>query len=525
MTTVSMQTIRLLHHHLLKRADKFEYDSLDRLVFKKFASKACYSLGRSTGGNMLKNKWFVILQLTFEAIPYPDDAQRFIEEFTKVACDNCRSYSLGLPRLRFMMDVIKAGMSVSARHGNPNVIAIVNRWIDQINDGDDDPRVHSRDANRQYVEKFAEIYGIVKMSCGHYEEISRRQHIRGNRESYAHVENLCRVCSASYLAGSTYVMQHDSALILREFAVDVHSGGGRTYISDRRAPSIRLVTHRGQELWVDGYWQPYGDLLGNYHSSRSKGFELIESPWFYQNRRAFGIELEVQSRTREETLMKKLGDVHEALNHKTFDVGEYCFFERDGSIGEGFEIVTQPAGLDVHTERLARFLQNTALKKGLRSHEGGSCGLHIHVGREFLTQAQIYRMQAFLNDSRNEILIRAIARRYDNGYSRIKRDLAKFTVLGKHSTDRYEALNITNVETVEFRIFRGSLRYESVIAALEFVNSLMTFCAPGSVSLTNFHAEGYKQWLQLPPNRVDTKHLRSYLAIGGDHATNELEAA
>jgi hypothetical protein len=134
-------------------------------------------------------------------------------------------------------------------------------------------------------------------------------------------------------------------------------------------------------------------------------------------------------------------------------------------------------------------------------------------------------MQAFLNDARNEQLIRAIARRYDNGYSRIKSSLSKFTMVNKHSSDRYEALNITNLETVEFRIFRGSLRYESVIAALEFVNSLMTFCTPGSVSLTNFHADGYKAWLQLPENKVDTKILRGYLAIGGDHATNEREAA
>ena len=528
MTTTSMQTVRNLHLHLLKHADKDAYDDIDRIVFKKFAAKACNSLGRSTGGNLPKNKWFVIVQITYEAIMDRVYADRFADEMIKVACEFGRASSLGLPRFRFMMDIIKSGINVSARHGNPPLGPTINKWHDKIKNGDNDERVDSRRQNLTYIEKFAESYGLAMQYCGHWEESSRRVRFQGNERTYNHIEYVCRECAQAVQRGNSSghrIQASDAAMILYQFAVEVHSNGDRRYIADRRSPTVTRIVHREREIYVDVNWQPYSDLLGNYHSSRQRGFDIIVSPWFQQNRRAFGMELEVQSRSNNETTQKKLANVHEALNYNTKQVGEYCFFERDGSIGEGFEIVTQPAGLDVHAERMAKFLQNPALKKGLRSHEGGSCGLHIHVGREFLTQAQIYRMQAFLNDSRNENLIRAIARRYDNGYSRIKRELAKFTALNKHSTDRYEALNITNVETVEFRIFRGSLRYESVMAALEFVNSLMTFCTPGAVSLTSFHADGYKSWLQLPPNRVDTKNLRGYLAIGGDHATNEREAA
>jgi len=528
MTTTSMQTVHNLHLHLLKHADKDEYDDIDRIVFKKYAAKAFNSLCRSTGGNLPKNKWFFIIQLTYEAIIDRVYADKFADEFIKMACDFGRASSLGLPRFRFMMDIIKSGINVNTRNGNPHLGLTVSIWHEKIKNGDNDERVDSRQQNLIYVEKFAESYGLALQSCGHWEESSRRVRFQGNARTYDHTEYVCRECAQAAMNAPgelQRIQAADSSLILYEFAVDIYGYAERRYIGDRRNPHFTQRTHRGREIYTDIHWQPYGDLLGNYHSSRQRGFDIITSPWFKQNRRAFGMELEVQCRSNTDTTQKKLATVHEALNHNTFELGEYCFFERDGSIGEGFEIVTQPAGLDIHRERMGKFLLNPALKKGLRSHEGGACGLHIHVGREFLTQAQIYRMQAFLNDSRNEQLIRSIARRYDNGYSRIKRELAKFTVINKHSTDRYEALNITNVETVEFRIFRGSLRYESVMAALEFVNSLMTFCTPGSVSLSNFHADGYKSWIQLPPNRVDTKNLRSYLAIGGDHAANEREAA
>jgi len=209
------------------------------------------------------------------------------------------------------------------------------------------------------------------------------------------------------------------------------------------------------------------------------------------------------------------GKVHDVLN-PSGNVGEYCYFERDGSIGHGFELITQPAGLDLHRQKFDLFLNNAELKRGLRSHEGGSCGFHVHVGRQYLTQAQIYRVQSFLNDVRNEGLIRMIARRYGAGYCRVKAEMAKFTSHGKHSNDRYEMLNVSNDKTVEFRIFRGSLRYESIAAALEFCNALLTFCQPGEVAFNQFNAVGFRQFITRVDMRSDTKFLRAYLNVNAD---------
>ena len=47
----------------------------------------------------------------------------------------------------------------------------------------------------------------------------------------------------------------------------------------------------------------------------------------------------------------------------------------------------------------------------------------------------------------------------------------------KTTSDRYLALNLTNRRTIEFRIFRGTLKFETFMASVELVNNIMTLCS------------------------------------------------
>ena len=43
----------------------------------------------------------------------------------------------------------------------------------------------------------------------------------------------------------------------------------------------------------------------------------------------------------------------------------------------------------------------------------------------------------------------------------------------KHGANgRYACINLTNTDTIEFRVFRGTLKYNTVIATLQFVANL-----------------------------------------------------
>lgn len=496
----------------------------NKAFFRAYMKKYMMSMSRSNGGNVHRNKWFCVTQYVLEGMD-PNDRDPLIGYLHAVVDEVGKKFKAGMLRTHFTLEVLKLGIQAGPGAHDPvtgdrciRYQTLANTWHDHfsnVGSADHSPSQHA------WFMNWCETYSFVRTSCGHYEIAESRVVLEGNQERIDTQEHACQHCARELQRQGIRIMGRAGRLILSEFAVTIHSRNNAQYVDDRRRSGFTFNQQR--QIWTDPIWTPYGDLLGGYHSSRNRGFELIQSPWFAQNRRAFGIELEVQIRNG--SLDKKLAAIHEAVNYETQQIGEYCFFERDGSIGEGFEMVTQPAGLDVHRDRLGRFLNNSQLKMGFRSHEGGACGLHVHVGREFLTQGQIYRVQSFLNDVRNEALIRAIARRYDNNYCRFKPQLAKFTIHGKHSTERYEALNVTNPDTIEFRIFRGSLRYESVMAALEFVNSLLTFCTPGEVSLTQFTAIGFKQWLMQPERKAENRFLRSYLSLDGNNDNEQTTTA
>jgi hypothetical protein len=112
-----------------------------------------------------------------------------------------------------------------------------------------------------------------------------------------------------------------------------------------------------------------------------------------------------------------------------------------------------------------------------------------------------------VNDSGNDAFIQALARRYNTGFCNIRdKDLETAHLPG----DRYEAINLTGRETIEFRIFRGSLKYEAVIAAVEFCHALLEYCARPETAAGGLNAQAFIRWCA---NHLtnETAILRSYV--------------
>lgn len=260
-------------------------------------------------------------------------------------------------------------------------------------------------------------------------------------------------------------------------------------------------------------------LINSYHTAKNRGlYKKITSDWTARNKRYMGIELEVEIRNRD----IKRGDVAERLHAVLNDgqSGKRVHFEEDGSLTSGFEIISNPMGLDTHTE-FWTWLQDKDLIRGLRSHDTSTCGLHIHVSRRGMNRWQIARINTFINHPDNMELISKIARRYSSSYARIsEKKLSK----AHYDADRYDALNLNNSETIEFRIFKGTLKYESLMAAIEFVNALVNFTMPASPAGCNLSTERFTRFIESFPQRSETKFLRSYLQMASDEETNK-EAA
>jgi hypothetical protein len=119
----------------------------------------------------------------------------------------------------------------------------------------------------------------------------------------------------------------------------------------------------------------------------------------------------------------------------------------------------------------------------------------------------------FVNDPANERLIRAIARRYagpdsSGGYAKCK--TKKLSSALQDDGDRYQAVNLCNRRTVEFRIFRGSLNYRAVMAAVQFCHALLSFAETASAS--GLTTAAFIAFLAQPEQRADSDELRPYLA-------------
>jgi hypothetical protein len=248
------------------------------------------------------------------------------------------------------------------------------------------------------------------------------------------------------------------------------------------------------------------ELIGSYHSSKGN-FYLQHDEWTKANNRWFGVELEVMHQDGE--VNKAAKAIHEIVNHNGDEplLGKRMFFERDGSLGSaGFEMITQPMSLPAQ-RKTWEFLKDKSSIHLLRSHKTTNCGLHVHVSRTGLTKLQIAKLVTFINDPLHEDFIRAIARRYQNGFCNIK---PKKIGTAAQSNDRYEAVNLTPRATIEFRLFKGTLKYESLIAAIEFTHALIEFCKPTQTSITDLTTDAFMRFMEekIPH---ETEFVRPYI--------------
>jgi len=259
-------------------------------------------------------------------------------------------------------------------------------------------------------------------------------------------------------------------------------------------------------------------IIGEYHSSADN---LGKIPSLFDKRKSqifLGLELEIEvnedySRSdKAEIILSNIGVYTDNQN----DRYTYCLAEDDGSLNHGFELVTGYTGLDVHEKQLAYFKKPI---RGLRSHDTSTCGLHIHIDKHNVTLNHATKMILFMNDSGNQKLIKTIARRSSNRFCKVLNKKADYSWLksAKRSSDplrqlnedRYECLNFHNDNTIEFRLFKGTLKFESIMSCLEFTYATWFFCKDNGYQ--DLNTDNFIQFICKPENRSDTKYLRAYL--------------
>ena len=193
--------------------------------------------------------------------------------------------------------------------------------------------------------------------------------------------------------------------------------------------------------------------------------------------RHFGVELEIDVGGKD---MGNANRLLAAANKKA----ENLYIKSDGSLDDGLELVTHPMTLDYHLNEMPwSEVLDKARSLGYLSHRAQTCGLHVHVSR--LTfgctydqqEAAIARLVYFVEKFWPELL--RFSRRTQNQLNRwasrygMKLCPKEQIAYAKNSdAGRYAAVNLTNSETIEIRIFRGTLKLNTLLATLQLVNHL-----------------------------------------------------
>ena len=226
-----------------------------------------------------------------------------------------------------------------------------------------------------------------------------------------------------------------------------------------------------------------GDVIHSYHYRSDPGYGM---PFLGVESRTssplMGVELEIDKGGENNARAQK---IREAIGKG------YVVACHDGSLRNGFELISCPASYKHHLETI-KWMDGMikARELGYVSHDGGRCGLHVHIDRKYFETDNQNDVEAkfFVSFRNNLDWLKVFSRRfyYDycmiNGYEinsdgsmdtlgKIPYPPDRVWVQNKKQTEgRHMALNFEPEDTIEVRIFRGTLNYATFVATLQFVN-------------------------------------------------------
>jgi len=215
---------------------------------------------------------------------------------------------------------------------------------------------------------------------------------------------------------------------------------------------------------------------------------------------------------------------------------EYCMFKGDGSLSNGFEMVTAPCTLAYHRHQLDKLFnwndwRNNDGNTYVKAWNTDTCGLHINLNRRSFTDAQVGKILVFINDEMNHNFITKISGRSSEGYA--KRSPKKVTDGGQRDYNKYVAVNLAHSTHIELRIFRGNVTKHGILRCLEFSFALSEYVKQCSLQMSSLHYREFLKWFNNPRIKSQYPYFNEWLVrkdyIKGGNTnrivTNELNLA
>lgn len=404
--------------------------------------------------------------------------------------------------------VVEVDDSLLSPETTPELCGMCGRFFDYDPNSDDQIIMieysWSPDAGRSTKDHYiCEMCTDSCRACGE----TRLGVTNGNYFGYYFHSDLCYDCSENYSECERCQSVHHND--------DVYNVNGDYLCSSCCSRVAIWCGDCDQYEYSDSACSPHDENIHTYSYKPQPAFHGVDedNPMLH-----FGFELEVEARR---------GDLSEGTNIMVDGWGDFVYLKEDSSIDFGFEIVTHPATLS--------YLQNevdwNVIKKlrdiGFRSWDTHTCGLHVHIDRRaFRDRTHIMAMSYLLNN--NGLLSQRIAGR-NSDYGRIGNSCKNdnvHTLKGYtrgRGGERYMAINLQNSSTIEIRMFKGSLKVERILSAIEYCHAIVVYSKnirSGIQAKDMLRPEEFASWIR---KQGKYPNLVQYLPDFEPSNTNEME--
>lgn len=218
----------------------------------------------------------------------------------------------------------------------------------------------------------------------------------------------------------------------------------------------------------------------------TKMFPFGRLPFESLNSTFFGLELECY--VREDYLDNNRGKLpYKLLEEEILRGTAIC--KEDGSLGQyGVELNTVPMTLNYiqKNDYFLKFFEQ--VKKMLTSYDREETGIHIHISKNNLSRVDIMKIQQFINDQVNLKYIVKMSGRNPNRYCQVN-DRLKLNQYKNNlfrSDEKFLAVNISHKNTIELRIFKGTINPITIHRQIEFCAGLIQFVKSTAYNLLSY---------------------------------------
>ena len=166
---------------------------------------------------------------------------------------------------------------------------------------------------------------------------------------------------------------------------------------------------------------------------------------------------------------------------KNSDCSNLFYQKYDGSVSNGIEMVSHPLTLNYwhqNSDKISELFVEL-IKNNCRSQAAKSCGMHVHITRA-INSEQLALLVYFVNKYKKNV--EKIAGRTSNHYSQYHNVPRYEDISSMHDimmctrpNSRYDAINVRNDKTIEYRIFQSVLDPFSFYKNIEFVHSTFKY--------------------------------------------------